>query len=427
MAEPSPLNDDDSFDGFPLKWSELDPTQIRREPPAPPLFRYQPQRVRMLLPFGQRMSSFASQFVSGGLMTEEGFQELAEMVLVPAGAAGEQDDGTIRARLENQAVNPRGEFAAVEGFTFYAMFEGAGRQIFDFPARLTELFHQTDIDDVPGDRLKLPYSTVYFSFGPQDGMEIQPGWTLDGAYVNLTEGGPLQICVTAAPADVGRYRRYGEGYEPFYVQGIAPGDLSKTLGDAVEDVLAAKMARLQKERAQGMGPDVPRQSVRPDLGMIIEDASSRNAAAVLGDIERRHGIYKKMLRLVVNAMIYVTAYPEDAPAEWGPETPERLLNQVQKGTSWKQTRNATSKLLSMGYTAVHMCGRQLLQTQDERGSGGRAVPAGRHLTWRKGHWRDQAYGPGYSLHRLRWYMPQLVLAVGDGVADGPPGHIYLVE
>jgi hypothetical protein len=65
--------------------------------------------------------------------------------------------------------------------TAYGRFVQAGRQIMDFPPALTEMLSKTNVDDVPLNTIKLPYAFQYLYFGPQEDLQLEPGWSIDGA------------------------------------------------------------------------------------------------------------------------------------------------------------------------------------------------------------------------------------------------------
>jgi hypothetical protein len=94
----------------------------------------------------------------------------------------------------------------------------------------------------------------------------------------------------------------------------------------------------------------------------------------------------------VNALCYVSAYPDDITTAWPEETSPRLKGKALLGKA-KEQKRARCKLEALGYVPVHICGQQLAGQ-----IGAHVSPATglRHVTthWRRGHWRNQAFGPG---------------------------------
>ena len=121
----------------------------------------------------------------------------------------------------------------------------------------------------------------------------------------------------------------------------------------------------------------------------------------------------------MNALCYVSAYPDDIATAWPEETPTRLKRKTLLGKAKEQER-ARSKLEALGYVPVHICGQQLASQIDTHISSATGL---RHVTthWRRGHWRNQAFGPGRSLRKLIWVMPVRVGA--GGAEEGDTGHL----
>ena len=135
---------------------------------------------------------------------------------------------------------------------------------------------------------------------------------------------------------------------------------------------------------------------------------------------RRHPVYKKALDLAVNALCYITAYPDDIKEVWPEGTPINLTLKAEAGSSKEQQR-AKSKLAGLGYSPVHLCGQRIVLHSNTN------LNEGHHLKthWRRGHWRNQAYGQGRELRKLIWIMPSLIGTKQDTTPI--EGHIYLVS
>jgi hypothetical protein len=130
-----------------------------------------------------------------------------------------------------------------------------------------------------------------------------------------------------------------------------------------------------------------------------------------------------MLKLIVNSLAYLTAYPKDVETKWPSNTPSTLLKQLAKTDNRNEQRRIQSKLASMGFTPVHICGRRLAD-EIERNAVAVAGHGQRAVHWRRGHWRRQPHGPQNSLRKLLWLMPTLVNPSGS--QEEPLGHLYLV-
>ncbi len=87
----------------------------------------------------------------------------------------------------------------------------------------------------------------------------------------------------------------------------------------------------------------------------IEDISPKLAGERLAARTRRHPVYLSALKLVVNALCYVAAYPDDIAAAWPDGTPSKLKHRALHGSernrngrnrSWR--RSAMSRCTSAG-------------------------------------------------------------------------------
>lgn len=137
-----------------------------------------------------------------------------------------------------------------------------------------------------------------------------------------------------------------------------------------------------------------------------------------------HRTYLEMLKLIVNSLAYLTAYPKDVETTWPKNTPAHLRKELGKTDNRNEQRRIQSKLASLGFTPVHICGRKLAAELDRQAA---AAGEERHPAahWRRGHWRRQPHGPHNSLRKLVWLMPTLVNP--GKTAEEVPGHLYLVR
>lgn len=152
----------------------------------------------------------------------------------------------------------------------------------------------------------------------------------------------------------------------------------------------------------------------------IIDVSQENALKRLAQDDQEFPVYQRAMRLAVNALCYLTAYPDDIQTVWPEKTPKGLAAKANSENP-KESEKAKNKLASMGYIPIYFCGRKI--DDQVRLAGGTLVREGGIAThWRRGHWRNQPHGPGASLRKLMWIMPTLV---GSGETD-VQGHIYQV-
>lgn len=183
------------------------------------------------------------------------------------------------------------------------------------------------------------------------------------------------------------------------------------------DSLNSQLSQDDSEHSQEI------KKIADTFGVDVSLGTKARLSAEKRALQDRVGVMRAALRLAINALCYLTAYPDDVRREWPDGTPDRLRLQATSGSE-KERGRARSKLEALGYIPVHICGVGMTASE----SAGWRAPLSLHTNhWRRGHWRQQAYGEKWSLRKLIWVMPVLVNAAQPGGEDGPPGHMYLVS
>lgn len=409
--------------------------RVRFEPkgrpagPRPgPLDRYHPERFATWHPGMTDLVSFAR--AEGGRralgLTLPEFQRVALVMMADSNKrVRELPHETIR-HLPKLGAAPSSQAGSLA--VKNVMWMAAGRQIFDLPSGLVSRFQQTDVDDVPLSMIKTPYPMLYFYWGVQDGLALAPGWIADGAYVSFRPKLLMEITVTSSPVDPQELGWWPIKGEPYAYQAFQARELGMDVGTAVDEVLAADLKRL-REMASAKAVDTDamlREAVDSgdvDPGYVslhVEDVSARTAAQEIARLVARHVAYKSALKLVINALCYLTAYPDDVHAEYPAEAPAELVA-LAKSPDFKTAKRSHDRLAKLGYVPIHLCGRALQSTPTLT-----TDHSVRHVRphWRRGHWRRQPYGEGRALRKLVWVMPVVVGSTRDAEMHG---HIYLVS
>lgn len=295
------------------------------------------------------------------------------------------------------------------------------------------MLSHTNISDIPVAEIRLPYVSQFLYFGPQKHLEIEPGWFVDGAYVE-TRGGPgeVKIIVTAKPPDEEVADLWYLRPEPSYSQSFGTKHSEIDLAAALEDVLSERLAYLfRKEEVAEEGTVISQaknllsQEGLGDIARKVTDISGHSAKAEIDQVNRRYPVFLEALKLIINAVLYITAYSEDIETTWSEKVPYDLRTKAMHGTA-KEKNKARSKLEELGYSAVHLCGKSI-QLQNPTFQNPSYREGHKSLHWRRGHWRNQAYGEGRTQHRLRWIMPMLVGGKDVPGEDPDLGHVYLVS
>ena len=399
--------------------------------PDPPLYRYHPERFQAFHACAEQIGKIFRHKVDArsGMLTIDLLNEMIRPVVDEMNSKGMRYPRRLKAAV---STSPLVMESMQHLMTAYGRFVQAGRQIIDFPPSLLELLARTDVDDIPLNAIRMPYSAQYLHFGPQPDLELETGWLVDGAYVEAGgETGDVCFTVTAVPTDRQLSRLWFEIPEPHYRQDLVGDYRTSDLATAIDSELSDRLNELNQRLDQPRG-DITEQLATSlsekgqamPAGLKLVDISSRMAEERLLQVDRRHPVYLAAMRLVVNALCYVTAYPDDIAAVWPTGTPEALKTKASTGQG-KEVRRARSQLAALGYVPVLLCGQQV-EKQRQRVGASASPGAGHPVThWRRGHWRNQAHGPGRSLRKLIWLMPMLV---GHNQSDEPAsGHLYRVS
>ncbi|WP_336844139.1 hypothetical protein [Providencia rettgeri] len=413
---------------FGIKEYQCAPRQT--EKPEPPLYRYHPERFNAYRNYTTPVSNLYRQEVnpSSGILTVEQLNEVM-LIIVPE---LNQRSMNFPRKLKQLHPQPSLTIEAEQILaTAYGRFIQAGRQIMDFAPTLTEMLAKTDIDDIPLNSIKLPYASQYIHFGPQEDLELEPGWLVDGAYVEQRGiSGDIRFTITAVPHDHSLSQQWYLFPEVEYSQDFVGDFRLMNLAEAIDTMLSDRLTSLREQQAK-KGGDITA-SIQNKLsisgismhdGTCVEDIGSK-MAVIRNDIaQRRFPVYKAALKLVINALCYVTAYSDDIEHVWPEGTPYSLKQKAQSGKN-KEQKRAQSKLAALGYVPVHICGKRI---SEQRSTQSIHAQEPGHITphWRRGHWRNQVHGPARSQRKLIWVMPVIVGAKSH--KEPETGHIYQVS
>ena len=391
-------------------------------PPAsvfPPLYQYHPERFKAFREYTKELGQYYADNVprNSGMLNVDQLNALMMPIIMEMNSKSMKYPRRYKDALPSPSFITEAENMLA---TAYGRFVQAGKQILDFPPLLTSLLHETDIDDIQLAALNLPYSSQYLYFGPQKGLELEPGWFFDGAYVEQRgEKGDIRFTITAAPEKQDLSKLWYIHPEPQYTQDFVLNYRTMDIATAVDTLLSQRLSDLKKRIAPP--PNLPFSE-----GFEIKNIQGTTSEERERIVEYRHPVYKSALQLIVNALCYVTAYQDDIIPVWPEKTPLSLKVKATTASKEKERKRAQSKLESLGYVPIHLCGQRIIeQTQKNAALTEQNNGASRSLHWRRGHWRNQVYGASRSLRKLIWIMPVMV---GTGIKESDvPGHLYLVS
>lgn len=282
-----------------------------------------------------------------------------------------------------------------------AQFLNCGRQIFDLTEEVVEMLEHTDFGDCTLEGLHLPYEAFFVRFGKREAIHLpfdeEQGFEyLDGAFVAMTpydEQGNLRLKLGFSTC-----KKSGEGVMlPGYFLDFTPEEQAMPVALAIEHAISRRASNFldqpdDSESAKAL--NAHRRAEINDGGEILKQASS----------------------LIVNVLFYLESLGAQRYLEPGRDAPTDYTVRWEQSNP-RQREKLKSQLLSQGYTAVYLLGREFLPSNTAAHGGHRRAH------WRRGHWRRQHHGQANSLIKRKWIKPQLI---GAGSAYDLTGHIYVV-
>lgn len=319
------------------------------------------------------------------------------------------------AHAVNQVGPPRGPGpgqAEMLNVQIFGQYQAAGKVIFDVSKALTRALLITDARDIPCGEVDLPAPSCYFHFGGGLGADID-GQEVEGAFV--TRAGD-RLMIDLVP------RGFGSPFFTMVPSGEAligvPIDMSdpqKLITNALHDSIENVMRRNSEvmERAAAM-----ERQIEAEYGQIVKVPSP------VHDLAKNEPLLRKVLSLVINAVFYLEAEPEDCVDGWDSDAPQDVVKKLQLAAKPGAIRTLENTLLKAGYTKVRIVGRRFAGSV-EAAAIERATESGRQLSphFRRGHFRAQVHGPQRSLRKRIFVAPVLVNA---GLGE-PLGRVYAVE
>lgn len=364
---------------------------------------YAPVRFEATRPFALRLGRFiATRFTPDDAARVKFLNdELAPTLLREIEALGHQDGpGPWQAETSNLQT--------------FAAFCHANRIVFDLHSTLSNALLNTDIAEIPCIAFSMPYESVYVHFGSGSGLEDQ-GKEIEGAFITLYSFQSMRrLLVDLVPRDTFTFRefwimRMGEQLISVNIQ------LSDhmTMIEALHNSIAGTIKQNQEIMAAA---EKAEHEIFETHGEIVKVPWRGERLA------EYQPLLERALMLVVNAMFYLAAVPEDSCEDWEADTPSTLRELIDSPKlGAKRTGEATAE--TRGYIKVNYVGRKFALSQasasiDDQANGMKLSP---HM--RRGHFRHQRHGIGNLQIKLIFIAPVVVNAeLGD-----LPGRIYDVD
>lgn len=323
-------------------------------------------------------------------MREEQYGLLVEYLNLRAGGAEESIGDYFESRI----------LPVIQKCKLVMEFKRDGSNVFDVEPRLSRMLLKTDFDDsikLSDIRTPFPGQTIYLNlegcgsdaFSRPSGDEAAP---LVGAFVMCDERPDSAFGPALFVDIISRWKG-------------RDGDAAYVISDSFE------VSRAQHCMLHDTHP-------RDFANLTLNDWYYKVFRVYYGDYSSYRTERYEAYKLVVNVLLYLQYQDRDVKYRWPDDIPLTLKKSLQGKK--KQQEKAEATLKKRGYSKIHFCGYQM-QKEYER----LYAETGREVNphWRRGHWRNQACGPGMKEHKLVWIKPMIVCR-----DKGEPeyGHIYHV-
>lgn len=267
----------------------------------------------------------------------------------------------------------------------YIKFLDGGRNIFDFSGQLVEMLQQTDVKEIKFRDIKLPYDSFYLSFLDFE-IPFRDKYLLDGAFIRFHNYEDDPFAKYTIWVELCGYDKVSiTDNSEFGTQNRDLIFLSSSLtcendDSTIEDSLEYQR-RIMKDEPNEQHLDVQLEEYK----LLIDH-----------------------LKLVVNALLYLSIPNPDLSDIFGnPIESNEIVKKEREPDEITSGQQPDGKLKH-----IRLVGYKINKRTDFK--------TGKKLRthWRRGHWRNQKYGPiGNEEKKLIWIQPTIV-GDGDNVSTG---------
>lgn len=379
-----------------------------------------PMRYMRNRPFARKALQLYRRMVGRGIPTNTWVQEIGQLIM-PI-----YNDLIMTLPFEKRPERPTAMLVQEASLVSHVgAFVEHGRNIFFLEPQLVRLLDQTDLANVRGGDIKLPFDCFHISFGDAfDGSLPGLPNKIDGAYITSYPGWSdnIQIVVTTRRLDLqhlDKPNRWPFSRDIYFYASLNLSDPSMAFDDIVR--IAIKDGEIKIEQSI-MSPDEDITIDEP-MGMItVQDVRHLTDAEETALTREGLPMFRRALALVVNALCYLNSTTRETEATLLPDdSPASLLENWQSSKVSVRDR-ARAGLLELGFMPVVVCRGAVSSRRADGNNGDGSTHIAAH--WRRGHWRRQPHGQGRAFIKLIWVRPTLV-AADQGVTN-TQGHLYRV-
>ncbi len=343
-----------------------------------------------------------------------------------------------------------GSFVGEEAklYSHWASHTLNNRAIFDFTPELVSMFTRSNVGDALIDQINLPAETVYLHFGVQVGFPLRgrlsrsadnfaklieetgseilgndapaflsdPGWDkpkyyLEGAYVSRNRFDPegsLEILLIGRALDSDpkvppqNFIEASDEMIPHQLPCISPGTVQAALNQERERNNRGHIAALKR------GYELVKSEEGSSETLFEGEFGSNVLRHIQASEVQTYADFERSLSVVLNALLYVTSYPEELDTEY-PPTPLEISPLIEKAEGdclQRETRRAQAQLEDLGYVKIKFCGRRITQKARQLAKRNEAEGRSRTFKGRLGTWRFLDSTKGFfKQSRHTWVRP----------------------
>lgn len=344
-------------------------------------------------------------------------QVAAEMAASPFGYPNLSVDGLWNIMADQEEL-----YSAVKHF------EASGSNIFHLRPALVEMFKNSSVAEIKINSIKMPFEHFFIYWGETAGITTPDGNTIiDGAYIDsigdptVVEQYGLFLTLTSHIQDIQEVVKLPLlkrlTHDTYRFTGIFD-DEPVSIGEMFQSKFKSHWCGVNEDEYYRIQNAHKQSGLRePDYVIPPYQDEIDSFQPDPDDVLWRDQEFNA-LNIIFNFMCYMSYEKRDVNFRYPKEAPDKLV--VKAGNVHKPTeaRRAQSKLESLGFRKVYVCGDNV---QKRYGSQAEGALSASH--WRRGHWRNQACGEKLSKHKLIWIEPTLVK---PGQSE-PLGHVYNVK
>lgn len=322
----------------------------------------------------------------------------------------------VRRELNNLGPQPgpgpgQAEIGNVQVFGSYL---AGGRVVFDFHKRLTAALLDTDVESIPLTAIPRPADSLYLHFGAGSGVSID-GDAIEGAFVSWADyvGEPPRLIV-----DFVREGQFSDRLFWLQENGEPLTGCSIDISDGAQGIIVALEQSVAE--IEGRNKAILEQMAETQRQLAERYGEVVSIPSPISRIGQNLPLLKRGLALVVNCLLYLGVAPEDRRDEWDDCADASLVELASNGEKPGTRKTAERTLINKGYVKIRFVGHQFASSAAGQAFGETGRVVATHF--RRGHFRNQPYGPERSMRKVI-FIPPVVVNPGQNEL---PGRIYEV-